>query len=565
MSTGTWMPQVGDRHSDDAVKAFYDNGFWRHEVLTDLLERWCERQPDQTFVSDGDGSLTYAELRGQAYRLAAALRQRGIGAGDRVVVQLPNWREFVVLYVALARIGAVMVPVMPVYRHDEVGYIASFAGAKAIVTPGVFRNFDHLAMIREIRPQCPALDLVLTVRAGPGSGPGARGVPGDEVALADLTRPEAGAEVPDDVALGLPPGPDDGHLTIFTSGTEARPKGCVHTFNTLGTSARELARILAVRPGDVVFMPSPVAHATGLAVGLTVPLVAGAAAHFLDVWDPAVALQRIAEHGCTATVTAAPFVQMALDAFDSAVHDISSLRAWGCGGAPVPPAMVERMATVWPGCHLLSLYGRSETFLTTMCEQDDPVERSSGSDGRPPAPVELAILGDDGNELPPGEDGEIVQRGAGVMLGYFGDPERTAATFDNQGWCHSGDRGRMDADGYLRVTGRIKDIIIRGGSNISAREVEDHLVSHPKVAQVAVVGMPDRVLGERVCAFVVPAGEPPGLGELTDFLRHERRIAAWKLPEHLELIESLPMTATGKVQKFALRDRLGTTGANNGT
>jgi len=552
--TEPWTPQVGDRHTADAVKSFYDAGFWRHEVLTDFLEGWCERQPDATFVSDGDGSLSYAELRGQAYRLGAALRRRGIRAGDRVVVQLPNWREYALAYVALARIGAVMVPVMPVYRHNEVAYIASFAAARAIVTPGVFRNFDHLAMIREIRPQCPSVELVIVARGEPGAG---------EVALAELSRPEAGAEIPDDLALGVPPGPDDGHLAIFTSGTEARPKGCWHTFNTLGTSLRELVRILAVGPGDTVFMPSPVTHATGLAVGVGAPLLAGAAAHYLDVWDPAEALRRIAEHRCNATVTAAPFVQMALDAYDPAVHDVSTLRAWGCGGAPVPPTMVDRMATVWPNCHLLSLYGRSETFLSTMCEPDDPVERSSSSDGRPLAPVELAILGDDGTELSSGEEGEIVQRGAAVMLGYFGDPERTAAAFDAAGWCHSGDRGRLDAGGYLRVTGRLKDIIIRGGSNISAREVEDHLLAHPKVGQVAVVGMPDRILGERVCAFVVPAGEPPALEELADFLRHDRRIAVWKLPERLEVVDALPMTATGKVQKFALRERLGTTGANS--
>ena len=153
----TGVPKVGDRHSVDRVKTFYEQGFWRHEILTDLLDKWCERQPDHTFVSDGDGSLSYAELRGQAYRLAAMLRQRSIAAGDRVVVQLPNWREFAVAYVALARLGAVMIPLMSVYRHDEVAYIASFSGAKGIVTPGVFRGFDHLAMVREIRPQCPAL------------------------------------------------------------------------------------------------------------------------------------------------------------------------------------------------------------------------------------------------------------------------------------------------------------------------------------------------------------------------------------------------------------------------
>jgi non-ribosomal peptide synthetase component E (peptide arylation enzyme) len=234
------------------------------------------------------------------------------------------------------------------------------------------------------------------------------------------------------------------------------------------------------------------------------------------------------------------------------------MRAWGCGGAPVPPPMVERAAKLWPGCHVLSLYGRSEVFLTTICRLDDPVERSVSSDGRPSDIVEMVLLDDDGKPVGPGQDGEIAQRGAGTMLGYFNDRERTAATFGTDGWCRSGDLGRVDKAGYLRVTGRSKDIIIRGGSNISAREVEDHLIAHPKVKDVALVAMPDPVLGERACAYVVPADSdaPPTLAELCTFLKEERRISVTKLPERLELIDALPMTATGKVQKFALRDRI---------
>jgi cyclohexanecarboxylate-CoA ligase/acyl-CoA synthetase len=547
-----WVPSVGDRHDDVAVKAFYEQGYWTDGTLTSVLDDWCASQPGAVYVSDGEGSLTYAELRGQAYRLAAGLRSLGVGTGDRVVVQLPNWREFAVVYVALARIGAVLVPVMPIYRHDEVAYIARFTGAAGIVTTGVFRGFDHLAMVRELRPRCPALRFVATVRAEPG--------PDGEVAVEELARPGAGPDVPPGAALGPPPGPDDPHAILFTSGTEARPKGCVHTFNTLGFTLRALGRVLHLTADDVTFMPSPVTHATGLAMGIGAPLVAGGSVHLLDVWDPDAGLRRIAEHRCTNTTTATPFVQMALDAYDPAVHDTSSLRVWLCGGAPVPPPIVQRVEQAWPDCRLLSLYGRSETFLTTVCGFDDPPEQVAASDGRPGPGVDLAVLDGAGYPLGAGEEGEIVQRGPGVMLGYYGDPERTAATFDGGGWCHSGDLGRLTDDGYLRVTGRLKDIIIRGGTNISAREVEEHLLTHPQVRDVAVVAMPDPVLGERACAFVVPAaaGERPSLSEVTLFLRTERRISVTKLPERLEIVDALPTTATGKVQKFALRARVAT-------
>ena len=543
----TFVPTVEDRHRPQTVRGFYEKGMWRDEVLTTILDDWCARQPERIYVSDGYGELTYVQVRGQAYRLAARLREKGVGAGDRVVVQLPNWNEFAVIYLALARIGAILVPIMPVYRHDEVGYITEHTAARGLFTTGVFRGFDHLAMVRELRPQLTSLRFVGAVRAEAGPG---------ELALTDLSEPQAGDRVPSDAELGPPPGPDDGHAIIFTSGTEARPKGCSHTFNTLGFTLRALGQTLRLGPDDVTFMPSPVTHSTGLAMGLGAPLVAGGSVHLMDVWEPSAGLRRIREHRCTTTTTAAPFVQMAVDAYDPARDDVSTLRVWLCGGAPVPTTLVERVAGIWPDCQLLSLYGRSETFLTTVCGLDDPVDRVAESDGRPGEGVEMAILDEDGVPVATEYEGEIAQRGPGVMLGYWHDPERTAATFDAQGWCHSGDLGRVDAGGYLRVTGRLKDLIIRGGMNISAREVEEHLLAHPRVAAAAVVAMPDPRLGERACAFVVPSGDPPTFAELVDFLRNVRRIAPTKLPERLELVDALPMTATGKVRKAELRETI---------
>ena len=543
----TFIPTVEDRHRRETVRGFYETGMWRDEVLTTILDDRCARQPEHIYVSDGYGELTYAQVRGQAYRLAARLRDLGVRPGDRVVAQLPNWNEFVVIYLALARIGAILVPIMPVYRHDEVQYIVEHTAATGLFTTGAFRNFDHLGMVRELRPRLSSLRFVGAVRAEAAA---------DEVAFDELADPAAGMTTPHGSELGPPPGPDDGHVIIFTSGTESRPKGCYHTFNTLGFTLRALGRTLGLTADDVTFMPSPITHSTGLAMGLGAPLVAGGSVHLMDVWEPAAGLDRIGRHRCTNTTTAAPFATMALDAYDPSRHDMSSLRVWLCGGAPVPRTLVERVAAAWPRCRLLSLYGRSETFLTSVCELNDPVDRVAESDGRPGEGVDMAILDDDGAPVATGDEGEIAQRGPGVMLGYWRDRERTNATFDAQGWCHSGDLGRQDADGYLRVTGRLKDLIIRGGMNISAREVEEHLLAHPRVAAVAVVAMPDPHLGERACAVVVPAGDPPTFAELVDFLRNVRRIAATKLPERLEIVDILPMTATGKVRKAELRDSI---------
>jgi non-ribosomal peptide synthetase component E (peptide arylation enzyme) len=247
---------------------------------------------------------------------------------------------------------------------------------------------------------------------------------------------------------------------------------------------------------------------------------------------------------------------MALDAYDPDRHDISSLRTWTCGGAPIPPSMVERMAKVWPQCRLLSLYGRSEVFVSTMLSVEDPAEWALTSDGHPPPWVELDVFDAAGDASPKGSEGEIAQRSPGSMLGYWNDPQRTAEAFDKEGWCRSGDLGRIDENGCLRVTGRLKDIIIRGGLNISAREVEDNLLTHPNVKDVAIVAMPDPMLGERACAFVVPAGQAPTLSELITYLKVERRVSPTKFPERLEIVDALPITASGKVQKFQLRQRV---------
>jgi cyclohexanecarboxylate-CoA ligase/acyl-CoA synthetase len=355
------------------------------------------------------------------------------------------------------------------------------------------------------------------------------------------------------------PSADDRHLILYSSGTEAQPKGCLHTWNSSSFLPKEAVKALGMGRDDVMFMPSPVTHALGLTLGVMAPIVAGSAVHLLDVFDPTVAIQRIDTYGCTGTASPAPFIRMMLDAFDRKRHDVSKLRFWLSAGAPIPSALVAEAAERLAGCRVVSAYGSSEVMMATVCRPEDSVERVATSDGAPVPGVELRIVDLDEREVADGEDGEIRYRGPGRLVEYWNCPDLTAAATDSEGWWRTGDVGRLDEEGYLRVTGRIKDIIIRGGFNISARQVEEALLAHPAVANVALVGLPDPELGERACAVVqLRDGGSIDLAEMKDYLTSPpHQLAIWKVPERIEVVDAYPVTATGKIQKFALRDRYG--------
>jgi cyclohexanecarboxylate-CoA ligase len=542
----TPMKTVHDRYSDEQISGYYASGFWQPTSFTGLVNEQAGARPDQTFVFDSSTSLSYAKFRDLALRLAVGLRRAGLRAGDRLAVQLPNWTEFPMVAAAASRIGVIVVPIMPIYRGDEVAYVLQHSGAVAAVTCEEFRGFGHLAMFAGLRAGCPELRSLYVARASEDLDPSI---------ATSLTELFAEGELAGlDSEAGPDSSPDDGFLIVYTSGTTSRPKGCFHTFNTVRASAAAIAKSLHYNEDDVQFGPSPVTHSTGLVTSVVLPLLAGAKSYLMETFDPADGLRRIEEYGCTAAVTATPFLQMLMGAYDPDKHDASSLRLWVCAGSPIPGSIVERSRELFAGCRTLSLYGRSENFLTTMCTVEDPPDRAVTSDGSALEGALVQIVGPDGLEVSRSEEGDIAYRGPSHMIEYFHDEEQTAALFTPQGFSLSGDLGRMDADGFVRVTGRLKDIVIRGGMNISAREVEDHLLRHPGIANVAIVGMPDERLGERVCAYVVPAaqGESVTLEEITHYLR-ELEVAVQKLPERLEIVAALPMTATGKIQKHILR------------
>jgi cyclohexanecarboxylate-CoA ligase len=540
------LPNVLVRYSETEIAEFYAGGYWHTSSLFEILEAQVAIAPDKRFVFDSSTSYTYRELRDTAVRLAAGLQRIGVSRGDRVVVQLPNWAEFALCVAAISSLGAVLVPIMPIYRDEDVAYVLTHSGAKVAITCEEFKGFRYLDMFGRLRPRAPELSTLIGVRTPAPTDP-EFAMPLEQV-IGDVTYEVARTE------LGEPGAPDDPLLIVYTSGTTARPKGCLHTFNTVRMSAEALRRNLGYTADDVQFGPSPVSHSTGAVTSLILPLIAGASSHLMEAWDPEEGLRRIREYGCTVTVTATTFLQMLLASYDPDRHDASSLRLWVCAGSPIPGAVVEQATGELSGLRVLSLYGRSENMVTTMCAVTDAPERASTSDGRAVPGAEVAIVDPEGAVLPPGEEGDIAYKGPGHMLEYFRDPEHTAELFTPDGYSRSGDLGVMSPDGFVRVTGRLKDIVIRGGLNISAREVEDLLAGYPVFSSAALVAMPDERLGEKGCLYAVlaPGHEAPSLADVVTYLRG-RNLATPKLPERLELVDSLPMTATGKVQKHVLR------------
>jgi acyl-CoA synthetase (AMP-forming)/AMP-acid ligase II len=539
-----------DRYSQQEIDHYYRAGLWSTETFHDLLLRRVEENPDKVFATDGTRSLTFRQLFDGARRLAVGLYRHGLRAGDTVAVQLPSWVEFIQVLAATSRIGVIAVPIMPIYRRDEVGHVLSNAGIRAVVTPATFKKFDYLDMYLDLRRDLPGLTIIAT-----RPDPAATAIAGADADVFTLNELEADT---DDASareeLGAPPGPDDPFVIVYTSGTTSRSKGCVHTFNTYCSGARALIAPFGYSETDVQFGPSPVAHTTGLVTSVLLPMLTGAATHLMAEWDPARGIDEIHRFGCTAAVTAPTFLHALLSEYDPDRHDLSTLRLWTCAGAPIPAAVVKQASATLPDLRVLSLYGRSENLVTTTCSVTDDASRALTSDGSAVPGSEVKIVDDNGNEVPRGTEGDIAYRGPAHMIEYLANPEETAALFTPDGFSRSGDLGKMTGDGYVRVTGRTKDIVIRGGMNISVREIEEHLAHHPALHAFSVVGMPDERLGERVCCYVVakPGHNTPTVDEMRKFLLKEG-MPIQKTPERVVAVDALPMTATGKVLKHELR------------
>jgi cyclohexanecarboxylate-CoA ligase len=532
------LPRLAERYRD----RYHEQGVWREETVGETFATGVEAHPDARLVGP-ERTVTYRDLAAEVRRVAAGLRAAGIDAGDVVSYQLPNRIEAVVVHAAVTRLGAVANPIVPIYRRSEVSYILDDAGSSCLVIPDEHRGFDYRAMAAEVAPET-RLDRVVVVGDRPDD-PGIPMTPYEELAATDPDPDSDLADGPDVDA-------DDPHALLYTSGTTGDPKGVVHTHNTCLYELRATVDLLGLSGETTVFMPSPVTHVTGMLYALELPFLHGMDLVLQGEWDPAVAVDLVETHGCNVTVGATPFLRGLVEEVPPGWE--SPLRVFACGGADIPAELI-REATAALGCTVQRVYGSTEFPTATWPPLDAPLEKLAETDGCPAPGVEVKVVDIDSRaELPPGERGELLARGPELMAGYLGEG-RNEAAFDGE-WFETGDLAVLDEDGYVEITGRLKDIIIRGGENIPVKDVEDRLYEHPAVADVAVVAMPDPELQEKGCAYVIPEpGHEPSLDELTGYL-DEQGIATQKYPERLELVEEFPMTASGKIRKNVLRERI---------
>lgn len=519
--------------------AYRQQGLWGDASLADYWQQTARAMPDKIAVVDNHGATyTYSALDHAASCLANWMLAKGIESGDRIAFQLPGWCEFTVIYLACLKIGAVSVPLLPSWREAELVWVLNKCQAKMFFAPTLFKQTRPVDLILPLQNQLPQLQQIVGVDK---LAPATSALSLSQI-IADNTPLTTAITVHGDELAAV----------LFTSGTEGLPKGVMLTHNNILASERAYCARLNLTWQDVFMMPAPLGHATGFLHGVTAPFLIGARSVLLDIFTPAACLALLEQQRCTCMLGATPFVYDLLNLLEKQPADLSALRFFLCGGTTIPKKVARECQQ--RGIKLLSVYGSTESSPHAVVNLDDPLSRFIHTDGYAAAGVEIKVVDDARKTLPPGCEGEEASRGPNVFMGYFDEPELTARALDEEGWYYSGDLCRMDEAGYIKITGRKKDIIVRGGENISSREVEDILLQHPKIHDACVVAMPDERLGERSCAYVVLKAPHHSLS-LEDVVAFfsRKRVAKYKYPEHIVVIEKLPRTASGKIQKFLLR------------
>ena len=519
--------------------AYRQQGLWGDASLADYWQQTARAMPDKIAVVDNHGaSYTYSALDHAASCLANWMLAKGIESGDRIAFQLPGWCEFTVIYLACLKIGAVSVPLLPSWREAELVWVLNKCQAKMFFAPTLFKQTRPVDLILPLQNQLPQLQQIVGVDK---LAPATSSLSLSQI-IADNTP----------LTTAITTHGDELAEVLFTSGTEGLPKGVMLTHNNILASERAYCARLNLTWQDVFMMPAPLGHATGFLHGVTAPFLIGARSVLLDIFTPDACLALLEQQRCTCMLGATPFVYDLLNLLEKQPADLSALRFFLCGGTTIPKKVARECQQ--RGIKLLSVYGSTESSPHAVVNLDDPLSRFMHTDGYAAAGVEIKVVDDARKTLPPGCEGEEASRGPNVFMGYFDEPELTARALDEEGWYYSGDLCRMDEAGYIKITGRKKDIIVRGGENISSREVEDILLQHPKIHDACVVAMPDERLGERSCAYVVLKAlhHSLSLEEVVAFFSR-KRVAKYKYPEHIVVIEKLPRTASGKIQKFLLR------------
>jgi cyclohexanecarboxylate-CoA ligase len=531
---------------DMSPHTFREAGYWLDKTVDQLLDEAIARTPDKVSIiadrADREQALrlTYRELGNLVDRASGSLRQLGVGPRDVVTVQLPNWWEFVVTSLACSKIGAVFNPVMPILRERELLYVLNFCQSRVLIVPSVYRGFDYAAMAEGMRGELPHLKHLIVVD----------GI-GDAGFERAILSGGPGREAARSAGLSSALGPDDMSVVMFTSGTTGEPKGVIHTSNSLVGCTKALAQRFGLHDQEVLLVASPVAHMTGYAAVVLLSIYLGGTMVLQDVWEPKRGVALMVHEGVTYTAASTPFLNDICDVVAAGAVPPASLRSFLCAGATIPPVLIQRAARE-VGIHACSLWGMTESLASTLTEPSRAAEKSPTTDGRPLEGMDVRIVDFEGKPVPTGQSGRLLVRGCQMFTGYYKRPE--LPTFDAQGWFDSGDLAYMDDEGYIRISGRVKDVLIRGGENVPVVEIENLLYKHPAVAAVAVVGYPDARLGERGCAFIVPkAGSTIDLAAMQAYLA-DCKMAKQFWPERVELVADLPRTASGKIQKFKLKE-----------
>lgn len=528
-------------------------GAWNDMIITDYLDKAVSSSPDSSALvayrvsEDQRTTLSYRELDRIVTRMAAGLVSLGVEKADVVSCQLPNWWQMTALHLACVRIGAILNPLMPIFRERELAFMLGHAQSRVLVIPQSFRGFNYAAMVQGMRSELPDLEHVLVIG-------------GDDSAncFEQVLLQRAWEEEVDIQALFAERrlGGDDVVQLLYTSGTTGEPKGVLHTSNTLLSNVRPYAERLHLGSDDILFMASPMAHQTGFLYGLMMPIYLQTTAVLQDTWDPLYAVKVAAAERPTFTMASTPFLADLIEVAPSHRDALASLRIFVAAGAPIPEALVEKAGAAI-NAQIISAWGMTENGAVTMTRPEDDAERAIHSDGLALPYMEVQLIDDHGQVVPTGSEGNLMVRGASLFVGYLKRPELYGV--DDHGWFATGDLARMDAQGYIRITGRTKDVVIRGGENIPVVEIENLLYKHPAISAIALVGCPDERLGERVCAYVTlhDGHSSLTLEDITAFLL-EQRLTKNYLPEYLEVLPALPRTPSGKIQKFKLREQAAT-------
>ncbi|MCH2548625.1 MAG: AMP-binding protein [Alphaproteobacteria bacterium] len=532
--------------SENRINEMTELGFWSNLTIFDCFKHAVKENPEKVAIvshmteTEDTIKITYKELSESVTQIAKKLIKSGVKPGDVVSLQLPNWWHLTALHLACISIGAVTNALMPIFRYRELKFMLSLTESKILFVPAFFRNFNYELMAHELLDSIPTLEKIYVV-----------GGKTQESFESHFKINRSESHNLKDIQNNLVNSNEVIQLA-FTSGTTGEPKAVMHTSNTLLGNINPFIKRIGISSSDLVLMASPLAHQTGFLYGLMMPIVLNTTAILQDVWNPDVAANLINKERVTFTMASTPFLSDLAQVAKLDKYDLSSLKTFVTAGAPIPRTLV-REAKKFMQADIISCWGMTENGGVTTTRRDDTEEKVFETDGSPINGMEVRVVGDNNKPVINGKEGRLQARGAASFVGYFKRPE--AFDSDKDGWFETGDLAQKDNDGYIRISGRNKDVIIRGGENIPVVEIEGMIYKHPDVVDVAIVAMPDDRLGERCCAFLVlKPTRSLNLKKIIEFLLNQK-ISKNYLPERVEFLDEMPRTPSGKIQKFKLREK----------